>query len=440
LSRQLLQRFAEELRQEARLVRERLMVALDFREPLLARILVFMTKAPSGNLTCRERAVQFLYASGTITKRPYESNDFVPNLDRQRRQHLALAGAPPSVLRHRNRRDTSGQRTLRQGDGIVMSPRGLLELSPSSSNRREELYKAIDTWTNAPAINQLVALFGGQLDPAWALERRLKYLSEFSARWDFRRGAERLNANQTSLNSDDEMQVHELARDLGLTITAPPRLEAYDYVLVLGGIALSCKLRTEHAAELIDTAAIQARTVALLGASRTIPDNERAIADSFAPTAATEFDMMNSAAESAFRLNDGYDESVNDDANHHLISIIRRYHRLNPPDIVSLCAPSGDPSRRANTEDTYRFLAKSLSLKSGHRVLICSSQIYFPFHSFGAMRMLSLPYDVYIEVVGFPIERASGSAALRGTNNLLQEIRSGIQAALSLKEALDMQP
>lgn len=289
-------------------------------------------------------------------------------------------------------------------------------------------------------MHRLVHLFGGEWDEHRNLSSRLDYLEAFSDRWDFRRGVERLDATPVSLGSTDEELVRTAASDLGLTVAIHPEREAYDHIVILGGVALSCRLRTEFAAELVLRRQIRADDVTLLGAARPIPDNERTDAESFAPGAVTEFDMMNAAAESAFDLNDGYDEAARGNESANLASVVRRYRRPGPPAIYSLCAPSSDPGRRANTEDTYAFMADVLGLAPGQSILICTSQIYFPFHLFGAMRMLALPYEVEVEVVGFPVERASGPGALRGVNNLLQEVRSGIQAAVRLKGALDSLP
>ena len=286
-------------------------------------------------------------------------------------------------------------------------------------------------------MQELVRIFGGEWRDDWSSSERLSFLEGFSERWDFRRGVERLDAATISLDLNDQSAVENAAAELGLTMTVPPMQKSYDYVLVLGGVAMSCRLRTEYAAEIVQQGNVAARAVLLLGALRRIPDNERSDADSFAPGSETEFDMLNAVAESAFQLHEGYTDSVSEAANDNLVAIVRRYHRSASPNILSLCAPSSDPVRRANTEDTYAFFAQIVNLQPDESVLICTSQIYYPFHLMGSMRMLALPYNVKVEVVGFPIDRAVGSSALRGTHNLLQEVRSGILAAVKLNQFLD---
>jgi hypothetical protein len=138
-------------------------------------------------------------------------------------------------------------------------------------------------------------------------------------------------------------------------------------------------------------------------------------------------------------LEKGFQETVSKNNNENLVSKVRRYRNGPSARILSLAAPSSDPARRANTEDTYKYMAEILGVRAGERFLVCTSQIYYPFHLMGAMQILALPYDVEVEVVGFPIERASGSSALRGLNNLLQEVRSAVQAAARLKAYLDRQ-
>lgn len=312
------------------------------------------------------------------------------------------------------------------------------------ADRNDRVRDVLDRWTGSSGMQNLVRVSGGECDATWSLKERLRFLDKFSDRWDFRRGAERLDASQASQDSETQSEIHEAAMDLGLTKTRPPQRGTYDYIVVLGGVALSCKLRTDHAADIVKRG-VQARSVGLLGAIRRIPKNERQVADSFAPGSETEFDMLNAAAEFAFNLNEGYEDAISQAQSENLWSIVRRYHRRALPDVISLCAPSSDPSRRANTEDTYAFFAATVGLKPSESVLVCTSQIYYPFHLFGAIRMLALPYDVNVEVVGFPLNWASGSSALRGTNNLLQEVRSGIQAAVRLDDYLrehsqDVQP
>jgi hypothetical protein len=318
-----------------------------------------------------------------------------------------------------------------------MNTQRLLACPAGGEGRLDEMYRVIDRWTSSPAMQALVRIFGGRWRSDWSLQERLSFLESFSVRWDFRRGTERLDATRLSLRPEVERAVQEAVAELGLTVASPPMLKSYDYVLVLGGVALSCKLRTEYAAEIVRKMDVQTRAVVLLGASRRIPENERAVADSFAPGSETEFDMLNAAAEAAFHLSRGYDESVTQEDKENLTAVVRRYNVSAPPVIVSLCAPSSDPGRRANSEDTYAFFASTFKLRAGQSVLICTSQVYYPFHTMGAMRMLAIPYDVYVEVVGFPIERATGSAALRGVNNLLQEVRSALQASVRLKQSLD---
>lgn len=301
-------------------------------------------------------------------------------------------------------------------------------------SHRDEMLRAIDQWTASQAMRSLVALFGGELESDWSLAQRLDFLVSFSERWDFRRGAERLEAVSSELSKSGESTVRQAVAALGMTARSEPSKRSYDGILVLGGIATSCKLRTEHAAELVRDVGVRSRVVALLGSARPIPESERALADEFAPAAKTEFDLLNAAAEAAFSVS-GYTEVVSERGHANLKGVVRRYEHAEPP-LVSLSSPSSDPTRRANTDDTFVFFAETFGTAAGESFLLCTSQVYVPFHLFGALRSLALPYGVFVETVGFPIERATGAGALRGVNNLLQEVRSGIQAASRLHQAL----
>lgn len=316
-----------------------------------------------------------------------------------------------------------------------MKPAETLLCPPQGGNRRDETLRVIDQWTRSESMRRLVRAFDGNWGKNWSLDECLQFIESFSERWDFRRGAERLDT-VAEIDGRVASMIREVASELGLTASVPPSSDHYDYILVLGGVALSCKLRTEYAAEIVRESGVKAGQIVLLGSSRRVSDTEREVAASFAPSALTEFDMMNAAAESAFRLRGGHADNVGAHENEHLISVVRRYVVTEDPLILSLSAPSSKPRRRATTEDTYAFLGNVVDIRPGHTALVCTSQIYFPFHFFGAMRMLALPYDIEIEVVGFPIDRASGAGALRDTHNLLQEIRSGIQEAGRLNRYL----
>ena len=295
----------------------------------------------------------------------------------------------------------------------------------------------VEGWVRSAALAALVASFGGDIPHGTDLDELLRYLDDFSERWDFRRGAERLDATRFEGDSQSARQIEEAAAALGLTDPLPPQQERYDYVIVLGGVAQSCLLRTRLAADFITRGVVVAPLVALLGAWRPVSEREREDAERYSNGAATEFDLMNAAAEQEFSGLDGYAEEVSDDQATNQRAVVRRYQGIAEVQIVSLCAPSSDPARRANTEDTYAFFADAVKVTSGQNCLICTSQIYHPFHVFGAIRMLNLPYDVDVEVVGYPPEWGWGQSALRDTHNLLQEIRSAIQAAVRLKADID---
>ncbi len=98
--------------------------------------------------------------------------------------------------------------------------------------------------------------------------------------------------------------------------------------------------------------------------------------------------------------------------------------------------PAGEPGRRTNTADQYRFLTEHYDLGGSATVLLATSQIYYPFHLFGALADLALPTGATVELVGYPVEWAGDHSALRAPQNVLQEIRSALHSAKFLAERL----
>jgi hypothetical protein len=300
---------------------------------------------------------------------------------------------------------------------------------------RGRIIELIDRWTSSVGMRSLVGQFGGEMEESWTLEKRLSYLLAFSDRWDYRRGNERLEAAKGELSATDGSLVSAAVKDLGMSRYVAPRLSSYDAFLVLGGIATSCRLRTNHAAQTLGKLGPLPRTVALLGSSRPVTEAEREFADEFAPSAQTEFDLLNAAAEQAFDVRAFTDVQLEGEGPQ--ACGVRRYHT--EPPVVSLMSPPSQPGGRATTSDTLYFFADQLGVARGDRLLLFTSRNYVPFHLFTGLRSLGLRFEAYIETVGFPTEWVSGAGALRGVNHLLQEVRSGIQAAWLLHEDMLLQ-
>ena len=180
----------------------------------------------------------------------------------------------------------------------------------------------------------------------------------FSERWDFRKLQQEATAkdtgegsrwlvNDSSLTETQRDIIKESAKELGLIGIEIPSKNTYDFLWVLGGARLSCRLRPRLAAHLVTEHALHCDIVALLASGRPISLTERNATDTYAPNAKTEFDLINYGAEIEFNIPSSFIEERNDDAaNTNKSWIIRRYDKTGSlPSIMSMCAPSSEPER-----------------------------------------------------------------------------------------------
>lgn len=280
----------------------------------------------------------------------------------------------------------------------------------------------IETWIDQPALRRLVELEGGSW-PEGTLDERVEALYEFSSRWDFRGGVERLDIAATAAEEDGE-RIFGDAAELGLTLATPPAQPAYDHALALGGTALASIYRLKYLYELID-AGLQVGHVAVLTALRELGDSELDFVRKCAEVApivtgnpATEFDVMVAAVEFFSSAPAEVERSPND--NPHLASARARIGNA-----LVLAAPSGDPKRRANTRDNYDVYSSQIGPNDS--TLIVTSSIYLPYQFFIGLQALSWEYPRTIEAIGFPPEWMQG--LLTGPTNVLQELRSALFGA-----------
>jgi len=314
--------------------------------------------------------------------------------------------------------------------------------SPTEANPISYVYEAVDAWIRSPALARLVACYASDIPGSLDTEPLLKWLLSFSDRWDFRRMQREATAKDTGegarwlisnpeLAPEQQSIVEKCASELGLIGIDAPRFPAYDYVLVLGGARLSCLLRTRLAAELVARQNMQPKAVALLASERPVSDSERDVTDTYAPHAASEFDLIVAGAKQVFQLEEECSQeerenSVNPNMNWRVWTY--PVHNRQFP-IVAVSAPSAEPDRRrANSADTYEFFLDKFEVEPGASLLLVTSQIYVPYQQLEAIRTLAIPRSIWVDTVGFPTEWAGSLQGMTGTNNYLQEVRSTIQA------------
>lgn len=290
----------------------------------------------------------------------------------------------------------------------------------------------VATWIEQPALRRIVEAEGGTW-PTGTLEQRAKALHEFSERWDFRGGGERLDMTTGGALMDDDA-LTTAAEELGLTGNSTPSTSQFDHALVLGGTALASIYRVRHLYDL-RASGVGVETVGVLTALRPIAETERALVakrDDIAAlvsSAVSEFDVMVAATE---HFSGG-------------TAVVDRHSHADPSldsaeahigDALVLAAPSGQPGRRANTRDNYDVYSERVRPRD--RVLVVTSSIYLPYQLFIAIQALGWSRPLTIEAVGFPPDWMQG--VLTAPQNVLQELRSALYGALRTLESLPGTP
>ncbi len=294
---------------------------------------------------------------------------------------------------------------------------------------RSAVIDFLEAWLGRPELRLLVEKGGGIWPDTGDLTERLQTLHEFSARWDFRGGAERLQITGADADIDSELVMAE-ATSLGMVSALPPSDPHYDHAVVLGGTALANinRLRVLH--ELIDDG-LDVGNVCALTALREMPPSEvqlvreRPELDHLMEGAATEFDVFVAAAAEMYSAQPQVVRTDNDNPN-------LRQARAEIGPVLVLAAPSADPTRRPNTRDNYAVYTSEI--EDGDSVLIVTSSIYLPYQFFVGLQALGLDRSGVIEAIGFPPVWMGG--VLTGPTNVLQELRSAFFGALALAEAV----
>ena len=269
---------------------------------------------------------------------------------------------------------------------------------------RKKLEEGIKQWLVSPELTEIVEAFGGEYPDVDDTKYLVNWLLEFSEKWDYRqkqntttdgRNVEALRwaVNGSQISEEQQKAVFDGINMLGLKNVSIPRYDFYDYILVLGGARMACLYRTKYARELISKMEQAPQAVVLLSGMRPVSDTERNMTDLYAPTALTEFDLINAGAEQSFELSGEYEEIKYMNANMNKSWAIRIYLNLEYEfQLQSLCGPSSNPeSRRANSADTFAFFVERQRMKSGSRVLMVTSQIYVPYQQMEAIRCLAIP-------------------------------------------------
>lgn len=294
-------------------------------------------------------------------------------------------------------------------------------------------------WVTSPALAELVAGFGGQVpDPPTHEAENLAWLEDLSTRWDYRGQKERNEAATPKFDDATTDLVERATRALGIQDTLPPTQTHYDHILILGGLSRGCFARSLHGAALLATGTVTTGRVTALSAFRPInPAEEPLLRTMGLAPVKTEFDVMGAGARSAFGLGEPLEVAGATDMNGNPSWRVERYERADglPVDVVA--AESPEEGRRANTGETYTWLAANRKIFSpGQSVLIVTTFHYRLYQLADAVRLLGIPYGVSLDAVGVvPGQVDPRLAWMPSTSALLQETRSAIRSLRQLCEA-----
>ena len=313
---------------------------------------------------------------------------------------------------------------------------GSLDLEHAS----QKILQQLEVWINSSELANIVSSFGGSLPADLTLEGKISWLLEFSDRWDYRKKQKtqdkatgenaRWKVSNENITTEQEKAVHDAVFRLGLIGVQVPECKSFDYILVLGGARFSCLYRSQYVEDLLKNGTVKTKEIILLSGMRPVLDSEREATDTYAPQALTEYDLINSGAESSLHLKKDFYEERYHSENINLNWAIRKYQTEDSVTVTSYSGPSSEPEiRRANSSDTYKFFLEKKIVQTGSRLLLVTSQIYVPYQQIEAVRTLGIPNGLYIETVGFPTEWGKKLQGMMETANYLQEIRSAIQAA-----------
>lgn len=305
------------------------------------------------------------------------------------------------------------------------------------SNLRK-LKANIDAWIYKQSLKELIACFGIDSPNNFEPKDQIAWLVEMSDMWDYRRKQVKAFDSKTNeaarwLLTDDNLPegltalLPWLIDDLGLNVSLKPSKVEYDYVTILGGARYSCYYRTYWSKHLIDTYRLSPKEIVILSGNRLIAESERFATDTYALNAKTEFDLSVCALEKVYGPLTMIESNVREAADINQSSCIYKYQNTSGMMVSALSAPSTKLGQRANTADSYKFFAEEKRIKKGSKILMVTSPMFVNYQQLEAVRMLSIPYQLDVEVVGFENIDIFQQLPI-STTQYLQEVRSIIQA------------
>lgn len=303
-------------------------------------------------------------------------------------------------------------------------------------NGHELAKEELESFINSYALADMAHLFGAEELPTDTGER-IAFLQELAAsNWDFRKGAERqaVNWDDNLLDQEGSEQWNRIfaaADSLGMVESGEPLNKNPDFLVVLGGANKAPLDRLRFGLEQVDSFG----QVAYLGSSRAVSDAEREKAAEYAPNAQTEFELGCGAFETLLGAK-MVDEIIEErDGDTWGMRLYEFEHAGETKHGFVLSTPQMIGERRATTYDNYDFFAKraELSENPDTSVVAVTTGFYVPGQHLPGVQELTQPFGTKLETIG---HSAAYSGVVRKPSQLLQEMKSGIDAAARLQASL----
>lgn len=298
---------------------------------------------------------------------------------------------------------------------------------PDESVRWDQWEEEIDAFLQQEALLHLFDIYGFEPEGHALRERLANAVAFASATWDYRRRQQARERWEVA-DADDVVAAHadeivSCARELGMVDDSLPSSEDdFDLILILGGARTANYDRTMTAAELRRTLRRQHVPIVGLTACRPIGEAEVPHVAHVLPDVeagiTTEYDVMRASMASVLPVGDVMRQDgrqSGDNMGWATCSYRNGVHVL--------AAPSTDPSRRANTLDTFLFLRQAMPVPPRSRMVCVTSPIYIGYQT-ATLVPLAIECGWEILLVGSKVDASIPSV----TTNILQELKGTLDA------------
>lgn len=305
-------------------------------------------------------------------------------------------------------------------------------------NSPRECARRVREWLTSDELLELVARedFPLPAPDSPSFSSRLKEFAE--SHWDFRAGRERNQLDKSLLRDPTENEC-DLFASLGMVESSSPSPLEHDSVVVLGGLLRGCLSRAHFAIDVVRNHASSNAVIALTSLRPLTPEELRSASQIGVTGLQTEFDAMVEGCSRA--MVPGFDLTPIDITS--FSDLVTRETVLRGTDGVTvdvIAAASPDPSRRANTRDTYNaWLRRPTASERPVSALLVTTQIYVPYQNAVAVDSLGIEYGLSVETSGVPNAYVSDDLPIPqvfSLSHFLQETRSAILALVQLEDSL----